>query len=86
MLLDREYHRTLARATRNDVLAEILYKLNERSLRFWFISLVDAQHHSQVQDEHELVLQAIRNRDPNLAVSAMRSHIESFRKKIARYP
>jgi DNA-binding GntR family transcriptional regulator len=82
MLLDREFHLTLARATRNDVLAEILRKLHERSLRFWFISLVDAAHHSEVQDEHHTVVQAIRSRNPEAAEAAMRSHIESFRRSI----
>lgn len=82
MLLDREFHLTLARATRNDVLAEILRKLHERSLRFWFISLVDASHHGEVQDEHHDIVQAIKNRKLDAAESAMRSHIESFRRSI----
>lgn len=85
MLLDREFHLVLARAARNDVFAEILRKLHERSLRFWFISLTDAGHHSAVQQEHEAILQAIRNRDPDAAEAAMRHHIESFRKNVARY-
>jgi DNA-binding GntR family transcriptional regulator len=82
MLLDREFHLTLARATRNDVLAEILRKLHERSLRFWFISLVDASHHGEVQVEHQTVVQAIRDRNLDAAEGAMRSHIESFRRSI----
>jgi DNA-binding GntR family transcriptional regulator len=82
MLLDRELHLTLARATRNDVLAEILHKLHERSLRFWFISLVDPGHHGEVQHEHHAVVQAIRDRNPDAAEGAMRSHIESFRRSI----
>ena len=82
MLLDREFHVALARATRNDVLAEILRKLHERSLRFWFISLVDASHHGEVQVEHQTVVQAIRDRNLDAAEGAMRSHIESFRRSI----
>jgi GntR family transcriptional regulator, rspAB operon transcriptional repressor len=82
MLLDREFHVTLARATRNDVLAEILRKLHERSLRFWFISLVDAGHHGEVQVEHQAVVQAIRDRNLEAAEGAMRNHIESFRRSI----
>jgi GntR family transcriptional regulator, rspAB operon transcriptional repressor len=82
MLLDREFHVTLARATRNDVLAEILRKLHERSLRFWFISLVDASHHGEVHVEHQSVVQAIKDRNLDAAESAMRSHIESFRRSI----
>jgi DNA-binding GntR family transcriptional regulator len=82
MLLDREFHLTLARATRNDVLAEILRRLHERSLRFWFISLVDASHHGEVHDEHQTIVHAIRARDLDGAEEAMRSHIESFRRSI----
>ena len=82
MLLDREFHLTLARATRNDVLAEILRKLHERSLRFWFISLVIASHHGEVHDEHQIIVKAIKSRDLDAAEGAMRSHIESFRRSI----
>jgi len=82
MLLDREFHLTLARATRNDVLAEILRKLHERSLRFWFISLVDASHHGEVHVEHQTIVRAIKSRDLDAAEGAMRSHIESFRRSI----
>jgi len=85
MLLDREFHLVLARAGRNDVFADILRKLHERSLRFWFISLTDAGHHGAVQDEHGAILQAIRDRDRDAAEAAMRNHIESFRKNVARY-
>lgn len=85
MLLDREFHLALARAARNDVFADILRKLHERSLRFWFISLADISHHGAVQDEHQAILQAVRDRDANAAEAAMRLHIESFRKNVARY-
>ena len=82
MLLDREFHLILARATRNDVLAEILRKLHERSLRFWFISLVDASHHGEVHVEHQTIVQAIKGRNLDAAEGAMRGHIESFRRSI----
>lgn len=85
MLLDREFHLVLARAARNDVFGEILRKLHERSLRFWFISLADAGHHGAVQEEHQAILGAIRDRSPDAAEAAMRHHIESFRKNVARY-
>src|SRR5262249_8562631 len=38
MKLDREFHLLLAYASKNLELAEVVRKLNERSLRFWFIS------------------------------------------------
>ena len=85
MLLDREFHLVLVRAARNDVFADILSKLHERSLRFWFISLTDIGHHGAVQQEHQAILQAIRDRDLDAAEVAMRQHIESFRNNVARY-
>ncbi|MDX9862890.1 MAG: GntR family transcriptional regulator, partial [Rhodospirillales bacterium] len=39
MNLDRAFHRAIARAARNVVLADLLSTLHDRSLRFWFISL-----------------------------------------------
>jgi len=85
MLLDREFHLVLARAARNDVFADILRRLHERSLRFWFISLTAPDHHETVQQEHRVILQAIRDRDLAAAETAMRDHITSFRKNVARY-
>ncbi len=84
MSLDREFHQVLVRAARNDVFADILNKLHERSLRFWFISLTDIGHHGAVQQEHQAILQAIRDRDIDAAEQAMRRHIESFRTNVAR--
>ena len=52
MLLDREFHLLVARAAKNDVVAELLRTLHERSLRFWFISLNAPTQYQLVQDEH----------------------------------
>lgn len=85
MLLDRDFHLALARAARNEVLADILRKLDERSLRFWFISLTAPDHHQAVLEQHDAVLAAIRARDADAADAAIRGHIESFRRNVARY-
>jgi GntR family transcriptional regulator, rspAB operon transcriptional repressor len=85
MLLDREFHFLIARATKNDVLSELLRNLHERSLRFWFLSLNAPKQYETVQDEHAAILDAIRKRDPDKAEAAMRRHIESFRTSIAQF-
>lgn len=85
MLLDREFHMTLARAARNNVLASILQNLHERSLRFWFISLTAHDHHKEVQQEHRMIFEAIKSRDPAAAAQAMTDHIDSFRRNVTRY-
>jgi DNA-binding GntR family transcriptional regulator len=85
MLLDREFHLLIARATKNDVLTELMRNLHERSLRFWFISLNAPKLYGTVQDEHAAILDAIRKRDPDKAEAAMRRHIESFRAKVTQF-
>jgi DNA-binding GntR family transcriptional regulator len=79
MLLDREFHTSIARASQNSVLRDMLVKLHDRSLRFWFISLNRPGHHQSVHQQHESVLAAIKDRDPDRAQNAMRTHIEAFR-------
>jgi DNA-binding GntR family transcriptional regulator len=85
MMLDREFHMLLASASRNLELAEILRKLNERSLRFWFISFTTPDHHHSFQRQHEAVYEAVRRHDAGAAEDAMRVHIEAFRKSVVRH-
>ena len=84
MLLDREFHLLVARAAKNGVLRELLRRLHERSLRFWFISLNAPAQYQSVYREHNTILTAIRQRDPARAETAMRGHIESFRTNVSR--
>jgi len=82
MNADREFHSILARASRNKLLEQILQRLHEQSLRFWFISLSDPAHIKGVESEHWAVVRALQARDPVAAEAAMRTHIESFRDHI----
>jgi len=84
MLLNREFHRLIARPAHNTVLAEILLKLHERSLRPWFISLAAPDHQGGVNDQHHRIFQAISHRDVEAAENAMRAHIDSFRRNVLR--
>jgi DNA-binding GntR family transcriptional regulator len=85
MLLDREFHRLIARAAHNTVLADVLLKLHERSLRLWFISLAAPHHQGSVNDQHHKIFQAISHRDAEAAEKAMRIHIDSFRRNVLRH-
>jgi DNA-binding GntR family transcriptional regulator len=85
MMLDREFHQSLANASKNFELAVILGKLNERSLRFWFISFTTPDHHQSFQQQHEAVFEAVRAHNADAAERAMRTHIEAFRKSVARH-
>lgn len=83
MLLDREFHSILAGATKNSEFTEVLRKLSERSLRFWYISFTTPEHIS-LQEQHEAIFAAVRDHDEKGAESAMRAHIEAIRKGVTR--
>lgn len=85
MLLDKDFHRLIARAAHNEVLASLLLRLHERSLRLWFISLGAPDQQSRVHQEHQRIFDAVSRRDGNAAESAMRAHIESFRQNVIRH-
>lgn len=84
MQLDRQFHAWIAQTGGNRVLGEVIGKLQDRALRFWFISLSSPDHLAQVQAEHLAILQAIAARDENRASEATRQHILSFRETILR--
>jgi DNA-binding GntR family transcriptional regulator len=71
MLFDREFHETLANAAKNKVLADTLRNLHERSLRFWFISLRDPDHHRRVLMQHRAIVDALRSRKGEVAESVI---------------
>ncbi|MFN3890611.1 MAG: GntR family transcriptional regulator [Beijerinckiaceae bacterium] len=79
MRLDRDFHGVIARASRNAVLADILSKLHDRSLRVWFVSLNSPGRNRLVHEEHVAICEAIARHDPDAAEAAMRAHVESFR-------
>ena len=82
MLLDREFHLRLARVGGNALFEDLLRNLIERSMRFWPISLNAPGHLEGVGDEHCAILQALRQRQPDAAERAMRTHIQSFRETL----
>src|SRR5262249_54047906 len=82
MTLDREFHLLLASASKNSELAEVLRKLNERSLRFWYISFTTPDHHRDFQEQHEAIFTAVHDHDADAAENAMRLHIEAFRRSV----
>ncbi len=84
MLLDRAFHDTLARMAKNAVLADVLRNLHERSLRFWFISLRDLDHHREVLAQHRAIVKALQGRQPDAAEAAMRHHILAFQRNVTR--
>lgn len=82
MLLDREFHDLIARTSRSAVFLDILRNLHDRAVRFWFISLNEADHQVEVLEEHEDIHRALASRDPAAAAQAMARHIDAFRRNV----
>jgi DNA-binding GntR family transcriptional regulator len=81
---DRAFHETIAAASGNRVLANVLAVLHARSQRFWAMSLSRQEHIDEIAAEHEVIVQCLRKRDPAAARSAIERHVESFRSTLLR--
>jgi DNA-binding GntR family transcriptional regulator len=76
--LDQAFHRSLALASRNPVLAEVLESLHQRSTLLWFIPIADRPEYEAVQSQHEAILAAVQARDAAAAAAAMEAHLDGF--------
>lgn len=82
IVLDQRFHEIIATASGNRVIAAILKNLNDRSARFWALSLSNEAHRAETIEEHGRIVAALKRRDAGLAASAMHEHIESFAKTL----
>lgn len=78
--LDLEFHRAIARSTRNE-LFEVLLDTIASSLLDQRRAILTMPHSPQkVLDEHRAILNAIKDRDPAAARSAMETHLANAAK------
>lgn len=82
--LDQRFHEIIATASRNRVFSTFMKNLNDRSARFWALSLSNDSHRAETIEEHERIVEALRQRDPDLAAQAMRDHIDSFARTLSQ--
>jgi DNA-binding GntR family transcriptional regulator len=83
-IANARFHIALAEASDNVVLSRVVATLNERLV---------AEHQlvkpggtpAALADGHELIIDALRNRDPDAAEAAMRRHIELGRDLLSRH-
>lgn len=81
---DRAFHETIAAASGNLVLANLLKVLHARAQRFWAMSLSHQPHIAEVAAEHREILRCLRRRDGAAARRAVEHHVESFRRNLLR--
>ena len=76
---DREFHLTIARATRNSAVVDVVESLWDARYRSPLCAhMLERARSVGVQpriDEHQFILAALRNRDPKAARKAMRDHL-----------
>lgn len=80
--IDRDFHRSIAKAAQNEYLEGILSNLYDHSLRLWFVSFARAGKVRETLFEHQDILKALRARDPEAAERAARYHVTQFREKV----
>lgn len=82
MALDTRVHRFIYRASDNPFLEDTLYRYFNLSLRIWYLVIDRLPHMFQRVHEHEEMLQAIADRDAELAQDIVTEHIATFEREI----
>ncbi len=84
MEIDRAFHALVAQAAGNQVLADLMRPLHERSARIWRLPVRNPADLKITQVEHEAVLDGILKGDRTAAAKAMQQHITSLRRRLLR--
>jgi DNA-binding GntR family transcriptional regulator len=74
---DSQFHDVLYRATRNDRLVGIINNLREQFTRFRSISMKYPGRMKNTVEEHTRLVEAIAQRNPDLAQQVAREHMEN---------
>jgi DNA-binding GntR family transcriptional regulator len=82
MDIDSRFHRLLYQAADNDLLADVLERFYDLSLRIWYLVLdrLGDVHDSIAQ--HRAVVEALRAEDERRAEALVQDHIIQFQKEI----
>lgn len=83
-VIDRAFHRTVAEAAGNRILADTLRPLHERSDLMWHLRIMPSDGLKITQQEHEAVLRAVADHDPKAAWQAMYEHLTSLHNRIVK--
>ena len=73
---DQEFHQALYRACGNDLLAGVVFDFYGYALEYRRLALKRKDAIAQSVAEHQRIIDALRTRDPDAAVAAMRQHLE----------
>lgn len=79
-LRNRQFHDTLYRCSHNRYLIKSLVMLHDTLMLLGSSTLKDPERVTQTVQEHEAVVSAIRERNPEKAEQALRNHIHASQK------
>ncbi len=82
MELDRKLHTHIALIAGNWMLSDFLRPIHERMSRIWFLPHWQSHDFGTTGDEHDTLLRSIKVRDGKGAAAAMKTHLESLKKRI----
>jgi DNA-binding GntR family transcriptional regulator len=82
LLANREFHRTIYRASANRTLGDLLDRLWDQTDRYRLIAVRDDAHERKAEQEHKLIAAAIRDRNSELATELMRAHVAATLKVV----
>lgn len=75
--LNSEWHSMIMRVTKNDVIADLVSRLNTPVHHLLFESFYRGDRMSEATADHRVILEAILDGDPEAAEKAMRRHVEN---------
>jgi DNA-binding GntR family transcriptional regulator len=84
MALDERIHRAVYRAAHNDLLEATLEQYYVLALRIWYLALDRAHELQEAVQEHQALLEAIRDGDGERAATAMHGHVQDFEQAMRR--
>lgn len=82
MRIDEQFHELLVQASDSKFLADGLIWLYALSLRIWYLTVDQMGGMEDALQEHLTIVEAIRNRDPDLAEAAIRTQLVRFQTRI----
>ncbi|HVX30425.1 MAG TPA: GntR family transcriptional regulator [Nitrolancea sp.] len=83
MYIDLEFHREVARASRNRYLAEAVHDINTSMLRYWYISMRAFDRDlPNIFKNHHRIVDLLELHDGPAVEEAMHQHIDVFRQRI----
>lgn len=80
--VDHKFHQVVARAARNEYLAETLERFYGLSLRLWYLALPHLDFLSSAVDEHQELLEAFQAGDADRAAQLMYNHVDGFYNRV----